>query len=216
MVFLNLIYPPLCIHCEQTLEKKRSLLCATCLELLISLTNEGRCLTCFAELEGRCERCRKRSVVIRRQAAVCQSIGPAQTLISRLEKGELGLVQHIASLMLLQWTTLGWPVPDFIVPLPIPWWNRCQLGGDIHAFLARQLAQALNVPVFTLLKCEWTLSGLLNGDRSIKLRAGKKLDLIEKTGLLISLRLHDGQFRAAGEAMLEGFPSCLTALAFAL
>src|SRR5258708_4363651 len=82
---LQILYPPLCLHCEETLETKQRLLCFTCLELLSPIDPEHRCKTCFAECKekNRCHRCASRTTVIHRQAAACEAIGPAKTLQTR-------------------------------------------------------------------------------------------------------------------------------------
>ena len=212
-ILLNLIYPPLCIHCEHTLEGKRTILCATCLEYMTPLTCDERCLTCFAEVQGRCERCMLRAVVIRRQAAACQAIGPALTLTSRLERGELHLLPALSSLLILQWTRLNWPCPDLIVPMPVSWWNRSQTGGDVNALLAKKLAQVLEVPLLSPLKLAWNILG---EEATFKLHTSEKTKLSEKRILLVSLKLNDSHLRQAAEALQEAFPSYIAALAFSV
>jgi predicted amidophosphoribosyltransferase len=216
--FLNVLYPPLCLHCDNTLEENRSLFCSSCLELLSPIEPDGRCPICFAE-ETLCARCIKRPIVIKRSAAACSPLGPARTLAAYLDKGNTRYAAAAAGLMALQFAALNWPLPDLIVPFPSSLWTRCKKGSAISVVLAKEMARLLDRPYAT------ALSAL--GDRRAFLETAqlrmcaylperKKKMLTDKRILLIALELNDSSLRQAAEALFEGFASESYALAFIL
>ncbi len=217
---VDLIYPPLCLYCEAKLPPTSPLFCERCLEFLRPLPMEGHCMRCFDELgkHTACQRCRMRPVMIHRQAAVTAAFGPAKTLLSRLERSEFHLIQAVASLILLQFAQLGWAVPDAIVPVPIPWWQRLKRGQDVNLLLARELAASLERPILRpfVSGIDWGKFGSADGLQqkyTIKMRA--KEALCDQRLLLISLNFDDALFRESGEALQEGFPAEINALGFA-
>jgi competence protein ComFC len=189
---IDILYPPLCLHCENSLEEKRSLFCTLCLEQLSLIEPQDRCRSCFGD-DLPCQRCMHRPVFIKRQAAACSAFGPAQTLRSYLEKGHTPFLSAAASLMALQFTALDWPFPDLIVPLPATLWSRCTKGTPISHLLAKQLSSFLQRPY----------------------AAKKKQDVCDKRVLVVALDLEDDHFRSAAEGLLEGFASEVYGLAFA-
>jgi competence protein ComFC len=215
---LNILFPPLCLHCEERLEKKRALFCTVCLEQLAPIDQEGRCRICFAE-EDPCQRCITRTVVIKRQAAACSNFGSARTLAAYLEKGNAEFLPAAASLMLLQFFHLQWPLPDLIIPLPGSLWERCKKGKSMNALLVQEMARLLQCPSEIVLRAAFDKRSFLE-KAEIRTKPilieRKKKHLCDKRLLLLAVKLDDDLFRQAAEALLEGFASEIFALSFAI
>lgn len=204
---LNIIYPPLCLHCDAPLEEKRTLFCSPCLELLTPIEPQGRCRICFEEVES-CKRCATRPIVIKRQAACCHGFGPANALASRLKTGNPQFVQAAASLMALQWAALEWPLPDLVVCLPSAFWAK---SGDV--WLAKEMARTLCQSYSSALKVAFDRRAFLEKG-AFTTRFVLKRDVIDKRILLIAVDLNDAILRQAGEALQAGFAREVYALAF--
>ncbi|HEY2811818.1 MAG TPA: hypothetical protein VGJ00_10580 [Rhabdochlamydiaceae bacterium] len=214
-VLLDILYPPLCLHCDATLEKNRTLFCTSCLELLSLIETSERCPCCFAEDPSPCARCIERPVVIKKQAAACAAFGPAYTLTTSLEMGQEQYIPAAASLMALQWTTLHWPPPDYVAALPCSFWARCKKGGAVSYALAKALSRALHIPLCAPLSAGFDWRGFR--ERAVFKPAfvlRKKQEICDKRILLISLHLDDALLRAAGEALRAGFAKEVYALSF--
>jgi len=213
---LNILFPPLCLHCEERLEKDRTLFCTACLEQLIPIDPEGRCRICFAE-DNPCQRCMTRTVVIKRQAAACSDFGSARTLAAYLEKGNTQFLSAAASLMLLQFSHLEWPLPDLIIPLPGSLWERCKKGKSMNALLVQELTRLLNCPSEIVLRAVFDKRSFLE-EAEIRTKPvlieRKKKHLCDKRILLIAVKLDDDLFRQAAEALQEGFAAEIYALTF--
>ncbi len=216
--FLNILYPPLCLHCENTLEENRSLFCSACLELLSPIEPDDRCPICFAE-DMPCKRCIKRPIVIKRSAIACSPLGPARTLASYLDKGNTRFAPAAAGLMALQFAALDWPLPDLIVPLPPSLWTRCKKGSAISVLLAKEIARLLDRPYASVLRASWDRDAFLETAK-LRMRSflpeRKKKRLTDKRVLLVALELDDSALRQAAEVLFEGFVSESYALAFNL
>ena len=215
---LNLFFPPLCLHCKADLEKARRLFCLNCLELLTPLDVHERCLICFSQKDGVCKECVARYVVVKRQAAVCSTIGPGYTLFSHLQKGNIQLIAPVASLMALQFVTLGWPLPDWIIALPVSFSKRLSAAGNIAFLLAKAISNILDSPILTALSRGFNWHAFFEkGEFAPTFFLRRKNSLLhDKRILLVSLELEDGLFRAAGTALLEGFVSEIFGLGFIL
>ena len=81
--------------------------------------------------------------------------GPARSLLSEVQKGERKAISAAASLMVYQWLKRERPLPDGVVPLPLPWIKRLGAEGDPHRSLAAAVAKLLAVPLFVPLKASY-------------------------------------------------------------
>jgi predicted amidophosphoribosyltransferase len=212
---LHLIYPPLCLHCEACLEKKKTLFCTECLGQLSLIEPQERCPICFAEKSSKCLRCKARRVVIKRQAAACACFGPARTLLATLKKGNIEWLDSAVSLMALQYVTLDWPRPDLIIPLPFSRFETSR--RELSFLLAKKLAVLLGCPWAALLSASFDRRAFLErGAFQQRYSLQKKRIKMENCLriLLVALELDDAHLRAAAEALQEGFPQEISALAF--
>ena len=216
---LNILYPPLCAHCQTALTKRMPLFCPTCLEQISLIDVQGRCWTCFGELyKGRCERCIHRPVVIHRQLAACEAMGPGRTLFNALRSGRRECIPPAASLMAYQWLELKLPLPDFLIPLPVSFWQKQQHGFDANLLLAEELGKIFSAPTKSVLKRRFDSRHFLT-DGELRFRfqlSGKtKEPFCDKRLLMIAPMLEDAVFRRIGMELKSCFPAQIDALAFA-
>ncbi len=216
---LHLFYPPLCLCCQTLLSKRKVLFCPSCLEQIPLIDPLGRCRTCFAEFhKGRCERCIHRPVVIHRQLAACEAIGPAHAILSGLRSGKQECIPAAASLMAYQWLQQKNPLPDLLVPLPSSFWQKQRLGFDPERMLAIELGKIFSVPVQSILKRTFDRHQFLTQGEfrtQIQLQKRKKEILCDRRILLIAPLLDDPLFRLVGNALKPFFPTQIDALSFA-
>jgi predicted amidophosphoribosyltransferase len=217
---LQLVYPSLCLHCHVALKKRGVLFCPACLEQISLIETKGRCWTCFSELyRGRCEQCMRRSVVIHRQIAACEAMGPARSLLKGLHEGWMTCIRAAASLMAYQWLEQKLPLPECLVPLPIAFWHKQRRGFDLHFLLAKELGAIFSIPVISCLnKIIDTSHFFTRGECQYRLVATGKNGsvLCDRRVLLVAPKLDDALLRSAGIALKEYFPIQIDALALSM
>lgn len=214
----SIAYPSLCIHCHRSLEKSKTLLCEMCWEQIEWLDPLHRCRCCFAELhKKRCERCLHRSIVIQRQIAVCERIGPAHTLLHHFQYADSNVISSLAALMAYQWLKQEYLPPDLLIPLPVCFWSRRQLGLDLNFQLACAVGKILAVPVLVSLKQKWDRE-YFQTHKEFRYRftlLKKKRDaLCDRRLLLIAPLLDDALLRRAAQELKLGFAAQIDALTF--
>lgn len=209
--FVDLLYPPLCLHCQVTLPVRGPLFCSLCLEQLELMETANRCRTCFSLFyKGRCERCIHRPVVIRRQLAACEAIGPASTLLAAFLQGKEEVLSGMASLMGYQWLKEKMLLPDLLIPLPG--------GGEVKKMsrgLALEVGKIFDVPVRSSLRQRWDYHRFLkDGEFRNAICVRKGEPLCDARILLIAPVLDDALLREAAEQLQPYFPAEITALGF--
>jgi predicted amidophosphoribosyltransferase len=216
---VHLLYPPLCLNCQTALKKYRPLFCSTCLDQISLAQTQERCMTCFRELyKGRCERCIHRHVVVHRQIATCEAIGPARVLLKGICEGKRECIPAAASLMAYQWLHQKLLLPELVIPLPLSYWQKHKIGFDVHLLLAKELGKIFSVPVVNVLKKRFDRSFYLaRGEFAYRLEARQKPGavLCDQRILLVSPELDDSLFRSAAKELKPFFPAQIDALAFA-
>lgn len=217
-VLLNLLYPQLCLQCEANLPQRKVLFCPSCLPLLSLMQVQGRCRTCFGELhKGRCERCMRRSVVVQRQMAACEAVGPAGALSSGAQAGLQDCIAAAASLMAYQWLETKMSLPDVLIPLPVSFWQKQMYGYSHNELIARELGKIFSVPRVSILRRKFDKDHFLrSGEFRCRFTSKKGNAVCDKRVLIISLLFDDRQFRAAGSELKLYFPARVDALAFGL
>ncbi|MBS0621851.1 MAG: phosphoribosyltransferase [Verrucomicrobia bacterium] len=121
-----LLFPPLCLHCQEPCEQD---LCVGCSATLVLLESEGK--TIHAALPQR---------------------GAASTLLAALRSGETRLATPLAGFLVTQLEALHWPFPEVLVPLPRQWPEAFSSTLDASFLLAQGVASLLRCPVLRLLK----------------------------------------------------------------
>lgn len=217
-VVLDVLYPPLCVHCQTALSKSLPLFCPTCLEQISLIDVQGRCWTCFGELyKGRCERCIHRPVVIHRQLAACEAMGPGRTLFNALRNGRRDCITPAATLMAYQWLEQKMPLPDFLIPLPVSFWQKQQSGFDANLMLAQEIGKIFSAPIKSVLKRKFDHKHFLAvGEFRFRFQLLEKTKepLCDKRLLFIAPMLDDAVLRRIGMELRASFPAQINALAF--
>ncbi len=129
-LFLDFIFPPLCLGCKEKCRTKH--LCPACWELCAPPDPAERCRHCFGDLDQRgeiCARCRRDPLLPFPRAYVFDERAPAKKL-------GFDAVEALAGFAYNQWLRLDWAMPDAVVPMP---------DGDSEV-LAKALAALLEKP----------------------------------------------------------------------
>jgi predicted amidophosphoribosyltransferase len=217
---IDVFYPPLCLHCQTRLAFKEPLFCATCLEQITLIEGQERCRVCFAELgKGRCERCSHRPVIVHRQLAACEAFGPAQTLVHALNQGRKECIPAAASLMAYQWLKHNLPIPDFLIPLPLSFWQKQRHGFDLNRELCQELSKLFTCSMCSALKLRFDRKHFLaEGEFKSCFQpiARKQKHLVDRHLLLIAPTLDDAQLRQAASELKAAFPTRIDALTFCI
>lgn len=216
---INLLYPPLCLHCQEKLSHIPPLFCASCCTQLSLIPAEGRCRICFCEQEaGPCPRCSRRPSPLCRQLAAIEPMGAAATLLRALLQGREEVIPAAAALMAYQWLEQKLPLPDFLIPLPLSKWRRYQLGFDVNDALARSVGTLLSAPIATVLKSSWDWRAFVEtAEMKVTHKVRAKRSLADKSLLLIAPKLDERALLSAANALQEGyFPKAIYVLSLAL
>lgn len=151
------ILAPECLECKTLLRREERCFCSACLHLFELLDPSNRCDHCFKEMKNQgqpiCSDCLKSEHWMTKVASACDYIGPAATMIRLMKYGnQPTLAKTAAAYMALQWVSLEWPLPDFIIPTPCTWLRRFDRGYNQAELMALELGSILGVPVATNLK----------------------------------------------------------------
>jgi len=194
---LNFLFPPLCFHCSAFV-KERKLLCKACLEQFTLLSPGERCRVCFAPLENRKSLCGRCPAQALRLAAAFEYEGPVVSLLTAFKEGrQFALARTFAAFITAQLVALNWPIPDLILPLPLPLGSRFFVGYDSNALLAREVGRFLFRPSLSILKTGFS-------QELFVLR--KKRKIAYQTLLLIAdFMTTQMTFRMAAEALKNSF-----------
>ncbi len=217
---LNLLYPPLCLHCNTSLQQRGPLFCPHCLEHLSLMETQERCWRCFGQLyKGRCQRCIHRQSLIHRQMAACEIMGPAKNLLQGIDQGCTRCIAAAASLMVYQWLEQKQLIPEVIVALPIPFWKKLAKGSNPSLHLAKQVGKLVAAPLVSALKAKWDQRRFLTqGEFGWCFEVDKKgaAFLCDKRVLLIAPILDDGVFQSAAKELSFYYPGQIGGLAFSV
>jgi predicted amidophosphoribosyltransferase len=139
---LDFAFPPYCTCCRQLIGPKRATLCQTCFDSLRLVDPANHCPKCGLLLEGKVHRCHNSSL---EAVGVCFDDGPVARSLLNSSAGQ------ISPFIVLQWHTLQWPLPDFVMPTPGDWFSRGsdlwrlrqEIAAQVAAILGRQSSSAL-------------------------------------------------------------------------
>lgn len=203
------------------------LFCACCSEQLDLIEAGERCDYCFAEIgrggKGVCLKCRKQASPFKRVASAFDYLGPAATLIKRLKYGNQPyLSSGAAAFMVAQFVRLNWPIPDLLVPVPMPYLKRMWRGYNQSLLLAEEMGKLLARPALELLRRDhgdYSQAGLTLTQReqfsgsTIHLRQGHSI--ADKTLLLVDDVMTSGStLRRCAEVLQAECPKEIYALTF--
>lgn len=228
MSCLDLLYPPLCLHCREALDAQFPLFCHSCLSLLEMIDHTTRCPYCFTteiNIENGngtcCSECRQKPHIIRRIAAAFDYEGPAATLVKQLKYGRQPyLAEGAGSFLTAQFIRLEWPMPDFIIPMPMAPLRKFDRGYNQSQLLAEVTGRMLNRPILNVLKRasgDFSQAGLSHKQRlqlsehAITLKPTDKLR--DKCLLLIDDVMTTGStMRRCSDALAGGYPDSIYAI----
>ncbi len=222
----NLLYPPLCFHCEGSLEGENQIFCATCLLQFTPIQKMERCPFCFSAdfnpmQEKCCASCVADPLPLKAVAAVFDYLGPAASLVRHLKYGgQDHLASGCGAYLAYQHAELGWPIPDLIVPMPMPRLRKLERGYNQSLLLANALARFLDRPVVELLHRKSTgfsQAGLTVGQRKELNHADFALEKgashFDKSILLIDDVMTTGSsLRCSAEALAPLYPTAIHGL----
>lgn len=214
---LDLLFPRVCLSCQEPLEKKVKIFCSQCREELFLINPKERCPYCFLE----CHSCREEDTPFAAVASALEYNPVSSKLISKLKYGGAFYLAHgSASLLALQFLNLGWEIPDFIVPIPLSFSRLLTRGYNQSALLAENLSKILDTKMASLLKKigytqpQASLNLAQREASFLTFALKKNAPLLEdKVVLLIDdVMTTRKTLTAAANALLEGCPSKIYAL----
>lgn len=115
--FLDLLFPPTCLHCKHMLPQDHHLLCPSCMEQMPFTEPEEHCKLCYAYLNGDlCHRClRSPSPFFRCLAPFSDNLSAKALTQGLLHPTGGFLANSLASLMLLQMDRHAFPHGEILI-----------------------------------------------------------------------------------------------------
>lgn len=222
---LHLAYPPLCLHCSQSVSEGNQLFCPACLELLVLIDSAERCPYCFsAEYcpeERLCTECLLRNPVLCGIASAFDYAGPAATLIRSMKYGNLPyLAKGAGAYAVAQFLRLDWPMPDCVIAVPMALSRRLDRGYNQVKLLGKSIATILDRPFYDALgrsSGDFSQAGLSRQQR-MNLKATsffmrENRDLAGRCILLVDDVMTTGStLRACAQVLMEQSPSAIYGL----
>lgn len=212
-------FAPECLECHTLLNQTEKNFCQGCLTLFELLDPHLRCRFCFKEIEEAtstvCQECMEQRQLFTKLASACAYQGPPATMVRLMKYGNRpDLAEAAAAYMALQWMDLGWPEPDWIIPVPSTWLRRYDRGYNQAELIARALGRFLDVPVSGCLKRRLGDHSQASLDREARLRQPlnsfylhRSAQLEDKRVLLIDDVLTTGRtLNACAEIVQSQFP----------
>lgn len=154
---LDLVYPPICLHCDILQDDDNHMFCPICMKLLTPIDPEERCPFCFSSTfdplqERCCQQCRKDPLPLKKVAAVFDYEGPPASLIRHLKYGgQPYIAKGCGAYLAYQFVKLQWPIPDAIIPMPMPILRKLDRGYNQSVLIAESFAEFLDRPVHDIL-----------------------------------------------------------------
>ena len=217
---LQIIFPPICLHCREATELGKHL-CKACSEHLSLLSLEGRCKRCLAQETGRCERCIDKKMPFRRLIAAFEYQGPAAVLLRAFKHSKrTEFAKDLAAFMAVQFIKADLPLPDLIVPVPQSLAHKVSRGFNQSYLLALELGKLLERPVYDVLKRrggDFSQTGLTREQREAMSESAfawkDQRGIADKTVLVVDDVMTTGTTLAhVGHVLEEGYPACLYAI----
>lgn len=156
--FLDLLYPPLCLHCQECLEEDCYIFCRTCSLLLEQIDPATRCPICFSvdfnqELKRCNSRCKQDLKHFKRMASVFDYAGPPASLVKYLKYGGQDyLAKGGGAFLAAQFLVLDWPMPDYIIPMPMARLREWERGYNQSVLLAESFAKLIDCKISNCLR----------------------------------------------------------------
>ncbi len=223
--FLDLIYPPYCFSCGGDIAPNEKILCHLCFRELEMISPKLRCPLCFSDRftdkQKICHKCRDKISLLNGCAAAFDYDGSAISLVRHFKYANKPyLSKGLAAFMTLQYLRLGWPKPDYIIPVPISLTKWLTRGYNQSQMLAEEIASMLSSTCIQPLKKR--LGGYSQAQLSKEERLQLALDnftlksdenLADKVLLIVDDVMTTGStLQCCAERLLEGYPNKVYAL----
>lgn len=223
--FVDLLYPPLCLHCDESLEKGCYIFCKACQEQLELIDPSLRCPFCFSsefdqQKQKFCQECQKKSKNMRIASAFDYE-GPPATLVKLLKyANQTYLAKGGGAYLATQFLTLNWPMPDYIIPMPMSSLKKLERGYNQSQLLSESFSRLINRPVSLALKRksgDYSQAGL-NHQQRIQLKSDSFFvrngdHLFDKNLLIIDDVMTTGSsLQCCAEVLTPFFPQSIYAL----
>lgn len=225
--FRDLLFPPLCLDCRETIENESSYLCNACVDKLQLIDPAERCPHCFSSdynLEfKRCLACNPNESHLRGIAATFDYIGPAASIIRKLKySNQPYLAKGAGAYLVAQLIQIGWPLPDLIAPVPISLTHWLDRGYNQSELLAESVSNLINKPHSLLLQRksgDYSQAGMNQKQRRAlltdSLSLKNKIPIYDKTILLVDDVMTTGStLQRCAEVLQGGCPKEIYALTF--
>lgn len=151
-----LVFPPVCLHCQELMDFQSKALCEGCATLIELCDPRGRCRSCFALTAplkcGLCDECQSCGTYLSGVAAALDGVGPGGSIARDLRAGHFERVKGGAGFLVAQFSLLGWPTPDLVTSVPQPFVRRWKRSGQVSKLLAIQVARLIGSPYRPLLR----------------------------------------------------------------
>src|SRR4029079_15107444 len=100
-----------------------------------------------------CFECQQKPHILRRIAAAFDYEGPAATLVKQLKYGgQPYLAEGAGAFLTAQFIRLEWPMPDFIIPMPMAPLRKLERGYNQSLLLAEEVGCLIERPVLNILR----------------------------------------------------------------
>jgi ComF family protein len=225
--FVNLAYPPLCIHCGEDIYEHGQYICRLCFEQLEEIDPSQLCPRCFSKkyhLTSKvCYDCQKNPCLFTKSASAFEYLGPAGTIIKKMKYGEMPyLAKGAAAYMVRQMFRLDWPIPDVVVPVPLSFSHKIKRGYNQSELLGEEIANMISCNLINALvrKKGGYSQAALRRDQREKMATNtfqikKNVDVVEKRVLLVDDVYTTGStLRRCAEALCDGYPAEIYAMTF--
>ncbi len=223
--FINFIYPSFCLHCGKRISSHEHHFCKTCILQLELIDPKERCPYCFSsdyDPEKRvCYPCFMEKPSFKRCAAAFDYQGPAASLVLKMKyANQPWLAKGTGAYMAVQWIRLEWPMPDFIVPVPLTLVHTISRGYNQSLLLAQSMSHIIKCPILPILRrrlLDYSQAGMTKNQR-LKLAENafslkKHVDIRDKVILLIDDVMTSGKtMNCCAETLYTGFPKAVYGL----
>lgn len=154
---LHVVFPSSCIECHALLPPGPLVFCEACAFSLELISPDERCPACFTVLPDfaskSCQECEQFPLNYCSIGAAFDYTRPAASLVKALKYGNRPyLAKGMAAFLVAQFDRLQWPMPDALIPVPLPLTRWLERGYNQSALLAVEMGRLIERPVWEALK----------------------------------------------------------------
>ena len=212
--FNQFFYPAFCLHCNYQIFGKEKWICKTCFDHIEWIDIKLVCQICGRpkrdRIQLKCKQCQTSPSYLMPFCSCFFPEGPAYSLHEYLRIYESEDIAKIfASLLVLKWKMLMWPLPDVIVPIPNTRLTSISLKKQPNYLVAKMLSKLLVRPFKSILTTYEQGTNF-----NFRTRTFCKGNLVDQTVLLITDMVNDNdKMRFARDAICSLFPKTTYILA---